>query len=129
MSLLACLPSCKGLDYSGLAMEDPATWYNKTRRAVRLEWKTESDEGKHEMSNRPVSRREVLRTSLFLSAAVLMSSRSASAAALPGMVVPLESGPHTRTWMAWPHLATVWGEDLSAIQEDIARVARTIAAY
>ncbi|MFC4330376.1 agmatine/peptidylarginine deiminase [Streptomyces andamanensis] len=36
---------------------------------------------------------------------------------------------HTRTFMSWPALESVWGEDLPYVREDIARVARAIAAY
>lgn len=36
---------------------------------------------------------------------------------------------HTRTFMAWPALESVWGEDLPYVREDIARVARAVAEY
>ncbi|MFD7260301.1 agmatine deiminase family protein [Streptomyces sp. NPDC059874] len=36
---------------------------------------------------------------------------------------------HTRTFMSWPALASVWEEDLRYVREDIARVARAIADY
>lgn len=36
---------------------------------------------------------------------------------------------HTRTFMSWPALASVWAEDLPYVREDIARVARAIAEY
>ncbi|WP_407700866.1 agmatine deiminase family protein [Streptomyces endophyticus] len=36
---------------------------------------------------------------------------------------------HARTFMSWPALESVWGEDLPYVREDIARVARAIADY
>ncbi|MFE3151201.1 MULTISPECIES: agmatine/peptidylarginine deiminase [unclassified Streptomyces] len=36
---------------------------------------------------------------------------------------------HTRTFMSWPALDSVWGDDLPYVREDIARVARAIAEY
>ncbi|MFC9394205.1 agmatine deiminase family protein [Streptomyces sp. NPDC057027] len=36
---------------------------------------------------------------------------------------------HTRTFMSWPALESVWGEDLPSVREDIARVARAVAEY
>ncbi|MFJ6017558.1 agmatine/peptidylarginine deiminase [Streptomyces sp. NPDC092952] len=36
---------------------------------------------------------------------------------------------HTRTFMSWPALDSVWGEDLPYVREDIARVARAIGEY
>ncbi|MFJ3696988.1 agmatine deiminase family protein [Streptomyces sp. NPDC090052] len=36
---------------------------------------------------------------------------------------------HTRTFMAWPALESVWAEDLPYVRKDIARVARAIADY
>ncbi|MFF7443496.1 agmatine deiminase family protein [Streptomyces sp. NPDC008122] len=36
---------------------------------------------------------------------------------------------HTRTFMSWPALESVWGEDLPFVREDIARVARAVAEY
>ncbi|MFH9726496.1 agmatine/peptidylarginine deiminase [Streptomyces sp. NPDC017254] len=36
---------------------------------------------------------------------------------------------HTRTFMAWPALESVWGEDLPYVRKDIARVARAVAEY
>ncbi|MGM9443538.1 agmatine deiminase family protein [Streptomyces murinus] len=36
---------------------------------------------------------------------------------------------HTRTFMSWPALESVWGDDLPYVREDIARVARAIAEY
>ncbi|MFE2208952.1 agmatine deiminase family protein [Streptomyces rubiginosohelvolus] len=36
---------------------------------------------------------------------------------------------HARTFMSWPALESVWGEDLRYVREDIARIARAIAEY
>ncbi|MGH2908812.1 MAG: agmatine deiminase family protein [Solirubrobacteraceae bacterium] len=55
------------------------------------------------------------------------AARSGRAA---GFRVPLDSVPHTRTWMAWPDSVTIWGRRLlAAAQADIARIASTIAHY
>ncbi|MFD7073293.1 agmatine/peptidylarginine deiminase [Nocardioides sp. NPDC059952] len=40
-----------------------------------------------------------------------------------------EWGSHARTFMSWPALETVWGEDLRHVRRDIARLARAIAEY
>ncbi len=44
-------------------------------------------------------------------------------------VAPHEAGPHTRTWMAWPSSARIWGAGLAGVQGDIALIAKTIARY
>ncbi|MFE7331898.1 agmatine/peptidylarginine deiminase [Streptomyces sp. NPDC057565] len=36
---------------------------------------------------------------------------------------------HTRTFMSWPALESVWGKDLPYVRKDIARVARAVAEY
>ncbi|MGR6998065.1 agmatine deiminase family protein [Yinghuangia aomiensis] len=36
---------------------------------------------------------------------------------------------HERTFMAWPASTGIWGEDLPAVREDIAGLARVVAAY
>lgn len=36
---------------------------------------------------------------------------------------------HTRTFMAWPALSSVWKEDLPSVREDIARIARAVGQY
>ncbi|MGW6919307.1 agmatine deiminase family protein [Kitasatospora sp. NPDC054939] len=43
--------------------------------------------------------------------------------------MPAESAPHTRTFMAWPALEQVWGEDLPAVRADIAHVAQAVAGF
>ncbi|QKW09850.1 agmatine deiminase family protein [Streptomyces sp. NA04227] len=46
-----------------------------------------------------------------------------------GFAVPLDTVPHTRTWMAWPDSSAIWGPQLGGVQADIALIARTVAAY
>ncbi|WP_328941466.1 agmatine deiminase family protein [Streptomyces sp. NBC_00250] len=36
---------------------------------------------------------------------------------------------HTRTFMSWPALESVWAEDLPYVRKDIARIARAVAEY
>ncbi|GLF93228.1 agmatine deiminase family protein [Streptomyces yaizuensis] len=36
---------------------------------------------------------------------------------------------HTRTFMSWPALSSVWEEDLRYVREDIARIARAVGEY
>ncbi|MFE7390711.1 agmatine deiminase family protein [Streptomyces sp. NPDC057582] len=36
---------------------------------------------------------------------------------------------HTRTFMSWPALASVWQHDLPYVREDIARIARAVGEY
>ncbi|WP_086829075.1 agmatine deiminase family protein [Streptomyces sp. NRRL B-24572] len=36
---------------------------------------------------------------------------------------------HTRTFMSWPALASVWDADLPHVRKDIARIARAVAEY
>uniref|UniRef100_A0AAU2JLT6 Agmatine deiminase family protein n=1 Tax=Streptomyces sp. NBC_00049 TaxID=2903617 RepID=A0AAU2JLT6_9ACTN len=36
---------------------------------------------------------------------------------------------HTRTFMSWPALASVWERDLPYVREDIARIARAVGEY
>ncbi|MCX4750080.1 agmatine deiminase family protein [Kitasatospora sp. NBC_01287] len=46
-----------------------------------------------------------------------------------GYVVPLDTLRHTRTWMAWPDSTSIWRNQLSGVQSNIALVAKTIAKY
>lgn len=46
-----------------------------------------------------------------------------------GLRMGAEWESHARTFMAWPALESVWGEDLPSVREDIARVARAVAEY
>ena len=60
------------------------------------------------------------------SAAVPAQARRAASGTF---VVPADSVPHTRTWMAWPDSSTIWGRQLSGVQQNIALIAKTIAGY
>ncbi|MEU9111147.1 agmatine deiminase family protein [Streptomyces sp. NPDC048483] len=53
----------------------------------------------------------------------------AGAGAAGAWAMPAETVPHARTYLAWPPAGSVWGADTPAVQQDIARLARTIAAY
>ena len=45
-------------------------------------------------------------------------------------VMPDESGPHQRTWMAFGASAAIWGKKLlPEVQRNLALVANTISAY
>src|SRR3990170_3251032 len=45
-------------------------------------------------------------------------------------VMPDESAPHRRTWMAFGASEKIWGDDLlPSVQENLATIARTIAKY
>ncbi|WP_438295737.1 agmatine deiminase family protein [Streptomyces sp. HUAS TT7] len=43
--------------------------------------------------------------------------------------VPADDVPHARTWMSWPSRRSIWGRHLGGVQQDIALIARTVAAY
>jgi agmatine deiminase len=43
--------------------------------------------------------------------------------------MPAETDRHDRTFMAWPALSSIWGSQLSAVRDDIARVAYAISRY
>ncbi|MFF3568218.1 agmatine deiminase family protein [Nocardia jiangxiensis] len=44
-------------------------------------------------------------------------------------VMPAESAPHARTWLAWPAKESVWEELLPAARADVARLAHAIAEH
>ncbi|WP_024801297.1 agmatine deiminase family protein [Nocardia sp. BMG51109] len=44
-------------------------------------------------------------------------------------VMPAETDPHARTWLAWPAKESVWEELLPLVRADVARLARAIAEY
>ncbi|MFF2747148.1 agmatine deiminase family protein [Kitasatospora sp. NPDC058048] len=95
------------------------------------------------------SRRSVLRSGAALAALALaggcssdggpeeQSDRSGTASgaapstspAAGGWAMPAESGPHTRTFMAWPALEEVWGDQLPGVRQDIAGLAQAIAGF
>ena len=43
--------------------------------------------------------------------------------------MPSEHAPHKRCWMAWPARTEVWGRQLAAVRQDIARLAQAIARF
>ncbi|MFJ6509878.1 agmatine deiminase family protein [Streptomyces sp. NPDC091406] len=49
--------------------------------------------------------------------------------AAKGLRMGAEWESHARTFMSWPALDSVWGEDLPYVREDIARIARAIGRY
>lgn len=98
-------------------------------------------------------RRAMLRSlagagALALGAAACSDSSDSSGPTAPGSSPPATSGgtgtapetaasarrfgaewdSHVRTFMSWPAATGIWGADLPAVREDIARVARAIAA-
>jgi agmatine deiminase len=44
-------------------------------------------------------------------------------------MMPAEDAPHDRTWMCWPSSKTVWGSDLSGVQDVIIEIALAIAEF
>ncbi|MGW2250642.1 agmatine deiminase family protein [Kitasatospora sp. NPDC001660] len=54
---------------------------------------------------------------------------SSGPAASGSRVMPAESRPHTRTFMAWPALEEVWGDQLPGVRQDIAALAQAIAGF
>ncbi|MVO88556.1 agmatine deiminase family protein [Streptomyces sp. p1417] len=49
--------------------------------------------------------------------------------AAKGLRMGAEWESHSRTFMSWPALESVWAEDLPHVREDIARIARAIGEY
>ncbi|MFF3431528.1 agmatine/peptidylarginine deiminase [Streptomyces sp. NPDC002602] len=96
------------------------------------------------MSFLPPTRRTVLRTLAGIGAAVAGATACSPAS---GVTVDSTAGPsqpaaagakrrlgaewesHTRTFMSWPALTSVWHEDLRYVREDIARIARAVGEY
>ncbi|MFI5980015.1 agmatine deiminase family protein [Streptomyces sp. NPDC051555] len=97
------------------------------------------------MSFPPPTRRTVLRTLTGIGAVVLGSAACgpattgarAEALAAPSLTASgngkrrlgAEWESHTRTFMAWPALSSVWKQDLRYVREDIARIARAVGDY
>ncbi|MFD9533346.1 agmatine/peptidylarginine deiminase [Streptomyces sp. NPDC060010] len=96
------------------------------------------------MSFLPPTRRTVLRTLAGIGAAVAGASACSPASgvtvdATAGSSQPSTAGArrrlgaewesHTRTFMSWPALTSVWHEDLRYVREDIARTARAVGEY
>ncbi|MFI1200654.1 agmatine deiminase family protein [Streptomyces sp. NPDC020883] len=89
-----------------------------------------------------MSRRNVLRSfagigALSLGAAACGPRDTSNVSASPPSASPKTTGrrfgaewdSHTRTFMSWPALDSVWVDQLPSVREDIARVARAIAEY
>ncbi|MFJ8478049.1 agmatine/peptidylarginine deiminase [Kitasatospora sp. NPDC094011] len=58
------------------------------------------------------------------------TATAAGTAATPTTLrMPAETDRHDRTFMAWPALSSIWGNQLSAVRDDIARVAYAISRY
>ncbi|MFI6158127.1 agmatine deiminase family protein [Kitasatospora sp. NPDC051170] len=53
----------------------------------------------------------------------------AASAATPTLRMPAETDRHDRTFMAWPALSSIWGRQLTAVRDDIARIAYAISQY
>lgn len=95
------------------------------------------------MSSLPPTRRTALRTLTGIGAVLLGASacgpgnQVTGATGTPGDEDTVAKGlrmgaeweSHARTFMSWPALESVWGEDLPHVREDIARVARAVAEY
>ncbi|MGW1639276.1 agmatine deiminase family protein [Streptomyces lavendulae] len=97
------------------------------------------------MPLQPPTRRTVLRTLAGIGAAIAGASAcgptaagsqagAAAGAASPspsagGRRLGAEWESHTRTFMSWPALSSVWGQDLPYVREDIARIARAVGQY
>ncbi|MFD9845681.1 agmatine deiminase family protein [Streptomyces parvus] len=85
------------------------------------------------------SRRSALRTLGGIGAVVLGASACGpdgstgasgdQGTAAKGLRLGAEWESHARTFMSWPALESVWGEDLPYVREDIARIARAIGRY
>ncbi|MEV6521399.1 agmatine deiminase family protein [Longispora sp. NPDC051575] len=58
-----------------------------------------------------------------------LAGATPAGAAGPRWRVGPDDARHARTWMSWPANRSIWGRDLPGIQDDIALIASTIAAY
>lgn len=96
------------------------------------------------MTPPPMSRRTALRTFAGFGALALTTAACSPGDAPAGQssASPASAGEqsagrhfgaewdsHARTFMSWPALDSVWGEELPAVRADIARVARAVAEY
>ncbi|MGF1430329.1 agmatine deiminase family protein [Kitasatospora sp. LaBMicrA B282] len=64
-----------------------------------------------------------------LGAAFAAPARAAAPAGTPTLRMPAETDRHERTFMAWPALASIWGDQLGAVRGDIANLAYQISRY
>ncbi|MFE3093730.1 agmatine/peptidylarginine deiminase [Streptomyces sp. NPDC059248] len=62
-------------------------------------------------------------------ASATSAGSAAPASKTAGRRLGAEWESHTRTFMSWPALTSVWAEDLPYVREDIARIAREIGEY
>ncbi|MFF7500133.1 agmatine deiminase family protein [Streptomyces lavendulae] len=97
------------------------------------------------MPLQPPTRRTALRTLAGIGAAIAGASAcgptaagsqagaagasSPSPSAGGGRRLGAEWESHTRTFMSWPALSSVWGQDLPYVREDIARIARAVGQH
>lgn len=84
------------------------------------------DQPENGLTRRTMLARAGLAAAGLTAARVLGDAAPARAAAWR---VPGEDEAHKRTWMSWPHSTTIWGNLLSKIQSDIAKLAKEIAKY
>ncbi|MEJ6001338.1 agmatine deiminase family protein [Paucibacter soli] len=71
------------------------------------------------------TRRQLLQLGAGLLAGLPLAAQAAGT-----FFVPDEARPQTRVWMGWPASTGIWGSALlRKVQDDIARLARTIAKY
>ncbi|GAA1214336.1 agmatine deiminase family protein [Kitasatospora nipponensis] len=64
-----------------------------------------------------------------LGAAFPAGALAATAPSGATLRLPAETDRHTRTFMAWPALASVWQDQLPAVRRDIANLAHEISRY
>ncbi|ATZ28121.1 Agmatine deiminase [Streptomyces lavendulae subsp. lavendulae] len=97
------------------------------------------------MPLQPPTRRTALRTLAGIGAAIAGASAcgptaagsqagaagasSPSPSAGGGRRLGAEWESHTRTFMSWPALSSMWGQDLPYVREDIARIARAVGQH
>ncbi|MDH6109343.1 agmatine deiminase [Kitasatospora sp. MAP12-15] len=99
------------------------------------------------IQNPHLSRRALLGAGPGLAALALLNGCSSSASSSDGpsgnpatgatgttgstqpYAMPAEWSPHERTFMAWPALEEVWGDQLPSVRQNIAQLAQTIAQF
>ncbi|MFC9330694.1 agmatine/peptidylarginine deiminase [Kitasatospora sp. NPDC057015] len=88
--------------------------------------------GSRLFGDRPSRRGVLAAAGLGVAGAVLgtaVGSSQPAGAATRRWWVDTDDVPHVRTWMSWPSRKSVWGRQLSGVQQDIALIARTIARF
>ena len=83
-----------------------------------------------------MTRRGAVETGFMTTAAALLTRAGLASAVAPtakgqGYFMPLESGPHLRTFMQWPALASIYGgkAKLEQVRKSIALIANTIGRF